>query len=91
MADIHLALAINTMVRGKANEALVYAENALAISGEIGAMKEKNKALNILSDIYLSNGDTSKAFIFHKAYTEVKDTLSAISQLETIENIEARY
>jgi tetratricopeptide (TPR) repeat protein len=91
IADINLALANNTMVRGNVNDALVYAENSLAIANEIGAIKEKNRALKILSDIYLSKGDSAKAFIYFRAFSEVKDTLTAISQLETIENIEARY
>jgi tetratricopeptide (TPR) repeat protein len=91
MADINLSLASNALTRRKVGDAVQYAEKGLKISDEIGAMKEKIQALKILSDIYLFKGDSSKAFVYFKAFSEVKDTLAAISQLETIEKIETRH
>lgn len=91
MADINLALATNTFAQGKVSKASTFAFNGYQISEEIGAKNEKKQALKILSDIYLLNGDSSKAFVYFKAYSEIKDTLATISQLETIEKIETRH
>jgi tetratricopeptide (TPR) repeat protein len=91
MADINLALATNAINRGKVTEAGTFSLTGLQISNEIGAKNEKKQALKILSDVYLSKGDSSKAFVFFKAYSEIKDTLATISQLETIEKIETRH
>jgi tetratricopeptide (TPR) repeat protein len=91
MADINLALATNAFARRKVSEAVTFARDGYRISEEIGAKNEKKQALKILSDIYLFKGDSSKAFIYFKAYSEIKDTLASISQLETIEKIETRH
>jgi tetratricopeptide (TPR) repeat protein len=91
MADINLSLASNALTRRNVDDAIQYAGKGLEISEEIGAMKEKDRALKILSDIHLFKGDSSKAFVFFKAYSEIKDTLATISQLETIEKIETRH
>ena len=91
IADINLALAKNAMNLGKVSEAGSFARNGLQISDGIGAKNEKKQALKILSDVYLSKGDSSLAFKFYKLFTEIKDTLATISQLETIEKIETRY
>ena len=91
MADINLALATNAFARGKVSEAGAFARDGYRISEEIGAKNEKKQALKILSDIYLFKGDSSKAFVYFKAYSEAKDTLASISQLETIEKIETRH
>lgn len=91
MADINIALATNAFARGMISEAGTFARDGYRISEEIGAKNEKKQALKILSDIYLFKGDSSKAFVYFKAYSEINDTLASISQLETIETIETRH
>ncbi|TNF41744.1 MAG: tetratricopeptide repeat protein [Bacteroidetes bacterium] len=91
ITDINLALSENSFGMGKPDEALMFAQNSFKVASEIGALKEKKQALKILADIYLSKGDSSKAFVYYREFSEMKDTLAAISQLETIETIEARH
>ncbi|MBN1821506.1 MAG: tetratricopeptide repeat protein [Prolixibacteraceae bacterium] len=90
-ADINVYLARNHFKSNQINNAILYAEKGFKKAKEIGALKVEGDALRILSDSYLTLGDTLTGFKYFITFSEVKDSLLRAEQIETIEKIEARH
>lgn len=73
------------------NAALDAANTAVRIAAEIGARKEKVKALEVIFNTYDAMGEKAKAFELAKEYIAEKDSLTTEQISQSLAEWEAKY
>jgi tetratricopeptide (TPR) repeat protein len=77
--------------KGRRNEAMKLAEQALVISQQSDVQATTLNAYKLLAELYEQNGNSTKAFEYFKKHIAVKDSLVSADNYARIEGLKARY
>lgn len=87
----YLGIADSYMEQKKYNQALPNALNSLELATEFSYLDYKKEAHKVLSEIYEVNGDYKNAFVHHKEYKILNDSLFNKENIEKTAQIEYEY
>ncbi len=79
------------VIEGKYNEAIGMAQKALDISKEIGALPIELECYQHLSSAYESLNDYKNAYIYHKLYKFINDSIYNQESSKQVKQMEAKY
>jgi len=75
----------------KIDESIINAHKSLLISKEIGSLPLQLTAYGILSEQYAAKKDFKNAYLNHKLYKQINDSIYSIEGSRQIKGLEARY
>ena len=73
------------------DKAIFYANNALNIAKEIGAMSTQVKAYDVLYRAFKTENDYKKALYYHELFTQLNDSIFNSEKYEAIAEMQTRY
>lgn len=91
IAEQYLFMSVVFNLTNKVDSALVYANNSLLKSEECSLAKERQNALQYLSELYEEKKDYEKALAYNKLYNAQKDSILNIDKFTALSEIESKY
>ncbi len=75
----------------KYEEAAQYAKEGLKLSRSLESRNTMSIGYSVLADIYIAKHDSSTAFIYEKAYADLRDTIMNQESIRRIQQLQSTY